>query len=238
MDTRPFRLSEEWRVAQCLCECHRPANQSLDGVIATQVVRTSGSRRPGDNCMVQPDRRECEDHRQHSRRAPWWRRRRLVDEARCRGFDGGPHHDVDSRQSLTDLRQQRDQCERESPENDVAFAVAESTPVDAPIQERGDPEKPGAPVPRRWLEMFGGGKVSAEGSGRLELAKWLTDEANPLTYRVIVNRIWLQHFGAGLVATPNDFGTRGAAPTHPEMLDWLAREFITHEGASSRCTGC
>jgi hypothetical protein len=137
----------------------------------------------------------------------------------------------DSRQSLTDLRQQRDQCERESPENDVAFAVAESTPVDAPIQERGDPEKPGAPVPRRWLEMFGGGKVSAEGSGRLELAKWLTDEANPLTYRVIVNRIWLQHFGAGLVATPNDFGTRGAAPTHPEMLDWLAREFITHEGS-------
>ena len=61
---------------------------------------------------------------------------------------------------------------------------------------------------------------------RTTLANWITDPANPLTARVIVNRIWLYHFGQGIVATPNDFGRMGARPTHPELLDYLANRFV------------
>ncbi|MFM8413872.1 MAG: DUF1553 domain-containing protein, partial [Planctomycetota bacterium] len=65
----------------------------------------------------------------------------------------------------------------------------------------------------------------AEGERRVALARWLTDPANPLTWRSIVNRVWHYHFGRGIVATPSDFGRMGAAPSHPQLLDWLAAEF-------------
>jgi hypothetical protein len=116
---------------------------------------------------------------------------------------------------------------KSAPQEGVAFAVVEGKPADAKLHLRGDPEKPGDAVPRRWLEVLGGKRISdRDASGRLDLANWVASKDNPLTARVMVNRIWLHHFGKGLVRTPNDFGTRGAAPTHPELLDWLAWEFI------------
>ncbi len=109
----------------------------------------------------------------------------------------------------------------------VAYGVAEGTPTNSRIQLRGEPHRLSDEVPRRNLELLGGDIVPAgSGSGRLELANWITRPTNPLTARVFVNRVWQWHFGEGLVATPSDFGLRGERPTHPELLDWLAGEFI------------
>jgi hypothetical protein len=107
----------------------------------------------------------------------------------------------------------------------VAYAVVEGTVKNVPLQLRGNPEEPGDEVPRRWLSVFGGAHVPAnEGSGRKQIGEWIFEQ--PLAARVMVNRIWQWHFGAGLVRSPNDFGSRGEAPTHPELLDWLASEFV------------
>jgi hypothetical protein len=72
---------------------------------------------------------------------------------------------------------------------------------------------------------FAFASAESEGERRAALARWITDDRNPLTWRSIVNRVWQHHFGRGLVDTPNDFGRNGALPTHPELLDWLAAEF-------------
>jgi hypothetical protein len=125
------------------------------------------------------------------------------------------------------LNTQKQELLQNAPKKEVAYAVKEGNSADAHLHLRGDPEKLGDPVPRRWLEIFGAMPINSKtGSGRLDLANWITSESNPLTARVMVNRIWQHHFGKGIVQSPNDFGTRGLAPTHPELLDWLASKFV------------
>ena len=110
-----------------------------------------------------------------------------------------------------------------------AMAVEDlPSPVPGHVFVRGNPNNPGAPTPPRFLSCLGGGddKIFRNGSGRLELAQSIIDPANPLTARVIVNRVWMHHFGFGIVRTPSDFGFRGDPPTHPELLDYLAVKFV------------
>lgn len=112
---------------------------------------------------------------------------------------------------------------------ELAYAVSEKAKAeDVPVQLKGDPAKPGVMVRRHFLTVLGGATLSDEdqSSGRLQLAHWIVDPKNPLTARVMVNRIWLHHFGRGLVPTPNDFGRQGKAPSNPELLDYLATEFM------------
>lgn len=121
---------------------------------------------------------------------------------------------------ITTLKEQRN--------SDMAYACIEGpTPLDAYVQIKGEPAVKGDVIPR-GIPRFLGGVVPAirTGSGRAELANWIASDKNPLTARVWVNRIWQGHFGTGIVATANDFGTRGAAPFDQALLDWLALRFI------------
>jgi mono/diheme cytochrome c family protein len=103
------------------------------------------------------------------------------------------------------------------------------------VLARGDVEQPGERVAAGGLSAvrspspeFGLAPDAPEDIRRRKLADWVADPANPLTARVIVNRIWHYHFGTGLVATPNDLGRNGDRPSHPELLDWLAADFVAH----------
>ena len=108
-----------------------------------------------------------------------------------------------------------------------------SVMYDPVIFRRGNPNREGPAVPRRFLKVLSPEARAPYGeqSGRLQLAEAIVDPRNPLTARVFVNRIWQQHFGAGLVSTPSDFGLQGKRPSHPELLDWLAKTFLADGGS-------
>ncbi len=110
-----------------------------------------------------------------------------------------------------------------------AMAIVDSPqPRNSRVFIRGNPNRLGDEVPRQFLAILTGDKRQpfTHGSGRLELARAIASRENPLTARVMVNRVWLHHFGAGLVATPDDFGLRSDPPSHLELLDHLAWRFM------------
>lgn len=130
---------------------------------------------------------------------------------------------------LTKLREALATHEKNPPDYPAAMGVAEDEITDLAVHLRGNPLKLGDVVPRRTPSSLRGPQppqFPKSASGRLELARWLTDPQHPLTTRVFVNRVWRWHLGAGLVRTTDNFGLLGERPSHPELLDWLARRFV------------
>ncbi|HWG45596.1 MAG TPA: PSD1 and planctomycete cytochrome C domain-containing protein [Gemmataceae bacterium] len=134
-----------------------------------------------------------------------------------------------AKKKLKDLRRELDQLKKTAPPAPpIVHTLSEGQPADMRIYLRGNPDKEGDVAPRRFLRIVAGEQPPPfkQGSGRLELAQAIASPKNPLTARVLVNRIWQYHFGKGLVGTPSNFGKLGERPTHPELLDHLATRFI------------
>ncbi len=139
------------------------------------------------------------------------------------------HFRASDRTRMQELERRIARARKDLPaEPPMANSVSEGEPVRQRVFRRGQHKSPGHTVPKRFPLVLAGPDQPriSRGSGRLELGHWLASRRNPLTARVIVNRIWLWHFGEGLVRTPSNFGLRGEPPTHPELLDWLAGRFI------------
>ena len=137
----------------------------------------------------------------------------------------------ESKRELAALLARLEELKKSAPPSyQTAHCLQESGNADMAVALRGDLRKPGEMVKRRFLEIIAGKEPPpfTEGSGRLELARSVVAANNPLTARVIVNRVWGWHFGEPLVRTPSNFGTLGEKPTHPELLDWLAADFMEH----------
>jgi hypothetical protein len=159
-----------------------------------------------------------------------WGRDR-ADEAQAALLDAALRHGVlDAATSdaprLAELTAQYRRLEADIAGPRRAPGFLEADGFDQPLYVRGDHNKPAAPVPRRYLEVFDPKTFVTQGSGRLELAEKIASADNPLTARVMTNRLWHHVFGRGLVGTVDNLGRLGDQPTHPELLDHLSGRFI------------
>ena len=138
--------------------------------------------------------------------------------------------DVKGREGIRSRKRKFDELEGEHPgaPNRAMVLLDNASPHNPRIFRRGNPGMKGDAVPRRFIAALSQGerKPFVEGSGRLEMAEAIADPGNPLTARVMANRVWQRLFGSGLVITPSDFGVRAEPPSHPALLDFLAADFI------------
>ena len=138
----------------------------------------------------------------------------------------------ETKAELKKLRDELAQLQKNPPDLPAAMGVAESQVADEAIHVRGNPIKLGEVVARHVPPAVRGPaapQFSSSESGRRELAQWLIDPQHPLTTRVLANRVWRWHFGAGIVRTTDNFGLLGESPSHPELLDWLANRLIARD---------
>jgi hypothetical protein len=159
-------------------------------------------------------------------RSPFWVRAR----------DDGKYLSSEGQKALAKLTAEFDILNQSIPPLPCAHGIEEGGPRfslfpgigDVRIHMRGSYERLGERVPRHFPRVLAGDRqpTITSGSGRLELARWIGSAENPLTARVLVNRLWQHHFGEGIVRTPSNFGRLGSPPSHPELLDWLARRFV------------
>lgn len=157
------------------------------------------------------------------------------DEAPCEVpntaiVDNEMYYDLGSCTELWKVQGELDAHLIGSPNAPAQAVILQDRPQPLPsyVHKRGKASNKGIEAPRQFLSLLAGdqGKPFVHGSGRLELANAIIDPKNPLTPRVIVNRVWLHHFGAGLVRSPSDFGIRAETPSHPDLLDWLTSRFL------------
>jgi Protein of unknown function (DUF1553)/Protein of unknown function (DUF1549)/Planctomycete cytochrome C len=151
----------------------------------------------------------------------------LLDDQRLNSFI---NRDNKLRNKLNDLEKAVTELVITHPGSPARASILEDTekPKDSYVLIKGNPGNRGPLAPRHFLTILSGDNCPPfrDGSGRLELARAIANKDNPLTARVMVNRIWQHHFGEGLVRTPDDFGTRGDSPSHPELLDYLSIRFM------------
>lgn len=146
-------------------------------------------------------------------------------------------YDRKAADELKAMAEEAAKIRKTKPVEQFVRALIEPEAGEVPVSHvfiRGDHEQPGDQVQPSGLRVLGASPLPANvaeppsTNRRLQFARWLTSDRHPLTARVFVNRVWMHHFGRGLVETPTDFGQLGARPTHPELLDWLAADFVEH----------
>ncbi len=145
-----------------------------------------------------------------------------------RAEDARDHLDPQALELFRELSARRDEADRAVPPSTYAMTSRDWQPADSPIHLRGNHKTPGRLAPRQFLQVVAGTAQEPvrDGSGRLELARWVASQDNPLTPRVMANRVWHHHFGTGIVASTDNFGRMGQAPSHPELLDFLAGHLV------------